>query len=361
MSGNILNYYASGNTAKGFFNFFENNLANLNKLFVLKGGPSTEKSIFMKKIGSQWIDRGNDIEYLHCPTDNDSIDGVINIELKIGIVDATATHVIEPTAPGATREYVNLGVAWDLSKLEPYTNEMLDLESKISECYKKAYESFGKALKIHDEWEKIYIENMNFEKADRLTEEVIEILLKEGEIDKHSDVKHRFLGAATPKGPVDFVQNLTSNIAKRYFIKGRPGTGKSTFLKKLQKISSDRGFDVEVYHCGFDPNSLDMIILRELDVCIFDSTSPHEHFPSRQNDEIIDLYKELITPGTDEKYENEINEIVSRYKTVVSKGTSYLKEAKELQDRLEKFYINATDFSKITQIGEELISKISRY
>ncbi|MFA9397621.1 MAG: PRK06851 family protein [Clostridiaceae bacterium] len=360
MTGNVFNYYASGNTAKGFYNLFENNLVDLNNLFILEGGLSTGKSILMKIIGSQWIDKGNDIEYLHCLTDNDLIDGVINIDLKIGIVDSTATHIIEPTAPGAIREYVNLSVAWDSSKLKPYTNAILDLETKISNCYKTAYEYFGKALKIHDEWEKIYIENMNFEKADRLTEEVIYLLLKDNRLEKHSKVKHRFLGAATPKGPVDFVENLTSTVSKRYFIKGRPGTGKSTFLKKLQKISQDRGYDVEVYHCGFDPNSLDMIILRELDVCIFDSTAPHEHFPSRENDEIIDLYKELITPGTDEKYKNEIYDISMRYKIAVSKGTLYLKQAKELHDQLEKLYGNATDFNKIDEMTEELILTISK-
>ena len=34
-------------------------------------------------------------------------------------------------------------------------------------------------------------------------------------------------------------------------------------------------FDVEIYHCGFDPHSLDMVIVREVGIAIFDSTSPH--------------------------------------------------------------------------------------
>ena len=44
-------------------------------------------------------------------------------------------------------------------------------------------------------------------------------------------MKHRFLGAATPKGAVDFVPNLTEGLPHRYFIKGPPGPGKSTMLK----------------------------------------------------------------------------------------------------------------------------------
>ena len=39
-------------------------------------------------------------------------------------------------------------------------------------------------------------------------------------------------------------------------------------LKKLAKVAEEKGFDVEVYHCGFDPNSLDMVIVRELGFAI---------------------------------------------------------------------------------------------
>lgn len=66
-------------------------------------------------------------------------------------------------------------------------------------------------------------------------------------------------------------------------------------LKKIVAAGEQRGFDVEVYHCGFDPNSLDMVILREKGIAIFDSTAPHEYFPERNSDEIIDMYERCIT------------------------------------------------------------------
>lgn len=361
MTTNTINYYAGGNTAKGFVNLFDTNLRSLRKIFILKGGPGTGKSTLMKKIGIFWVDKGYNIEYLHCSADNDSIDGVINTVLKIGIVDGTAPHIIEPTAPGAKEEYLNLGIAWDSSKLEPYVEKILDLNSRIKECYENAYSYYAKALKVHDEWEKIYISNMNFEKADVLAQKVINLMLNNKKLNKKSQVNHRFMGAATPNGPIDFIENLTNTVSKRYFLKGRPGSGKSTLLKKLAKEANSRGFDIEVYHCGFDANSLDMIILRELSICIFDSTSPHEYFPSRDNDEIVDMYKELITPGTDEKYVDTINVIKLRYKSNISIGTSYLKKANAMHAELEKYYINAMDFDKLDKIKENLIYTLSKY
>ena len=110
----------------------------------------------------------------------------------------------------------------------------------------------------------IYKANIDFEKLNGLTNKLIEGFYRDIVLNKKADVRHRFLGAATPKGAVDFIPNITEGIQKRYFLKGRPGSGKSTMLKKIAKAAEQRGFDVEVYHCGFDPHSLDMVIVREV-------------------------------------------------------------------------------------------------
>lgn len=298
------------------------------------------------------------VEAIHCSSDPDSLDGVIIRDLGVGIVDGTAPHIIEPTAPGAIEEYVNLGVSWDIPKLTKNKKEILYLESEINSCYPKAYEAFAKALKIHDEWEKIYIDQMDFKKANELTLAVIDEILHNTTLQKTANVKHRFFGASTYKGSVDYLDDLISHVKNRYFIKGRPGSGKSTLLKKLLASAQSRGLDVEVYHCGFDPDSLDMILLPELDTCIFDSTAPHEYFPDRTTDVIVDMYSELITPNTDELYSTLLADISKRYKTQIAEGTSHLSYAKLLHDELEKYYISATDFNQIDRITNDLMLRI---
>jgi hypothetical protein len=360
MSGTIRNYYAGGNTAIGFYSLYESNLQGLDRLFILKGGPGTGKSSLMKQIGKEWADKGYNIELLHCSSDNNSIDGVIIPDLKLGIVDGTAPHVIEPKAPGLIEEYVNLGVGWDSQKLAQHKKEILELNEQISQAFQSAYSVFAEALKIHDEWEKIYIENMDFIKADELRDSLIETFFSNVSLNKKADVRHRFLGAATPKGPVDFIQNLTEDISKRYFIKGRPGSGKSTMLKSLASTAEGKGFDVEVYHCGFDPNSLDMVIVRELGFAIFDSTAPHEYFPERESDSIVDMYETTIAPGTDEKYAEEIEEINGRYSAKMKEGTRLLAQAKSLHDDLENFYIEAMDFALVEKMKNEINAEIHR-
>lgn len=361
LSAKIINYYACANSAHGFVSYFEDNIKMLDKLYILKGGPGTGKSTLMKKIGNEWYNRGFDIEYIHCSSDNNSIDGVIIPTIGIGVVDGTAPHVIEPRAPGAIEDYVNLGMAWDSKKLAMSKNKILDIKSSISSCYANTYEYFKKGLKIHDEWEKIYLENIDFHKLNSITDSLIAAFFYNQTANKQSIIKNRFFGGATPKGSVDFVMDLTENIEKRYFIKGRPGSGKSTMLKKIAHAAKEKGFDTEIYHCGFDPNSLDMVIIRELNIAIFDSTAPHEYFPTRKPDEIVDVYALAIKAGTDEKYKGELDSIIARYKSTVNDGIAQLAKAKQLHDELENIYIDAMDFNEIDKISKDLLENLDDY
>ena len=91
---------------------------------------------------------------------------------------------------------------------------------------------------------------------------------------------HRFFGAATADGNLDYVPEVTASIPKRYFIKGRPGTGKSTFLKEARP----GGLNGAIPWNGITaprPKSLDLVAVRELGFCLLDSTAPTNiSFPS---------------------------------------------------------------------------------
>jgi ABC-type lipoprotein export system ATPase subunit len=354
MPGKVLNYFAEGNTARGFYSLYESNLQGLDKIFLLKGGPGTGKSTLMKSIAKKWNDKGYDVEVLHCSRENGSIDGVIIPKLKVAVVNGNEPRAIVAKLPGIIEQYIDMSDALKVEELKEHKMDMLKLTEETDEKYKLAYSKFHEALKIHDEWEKIYINNMDFAKANAITEELIEKVIGENCFDKKAVVKHRFFGAATPKGTTDFVPEITEEISKRYFIKGRPGTGKSSMLKKLAAAAEERGIDVEVYHCGFDPNSLDMLLFRELGIVIFDSTSPHEYFPGRESDEVVDMYEGTIVPGTDEKYDVQLSDIVKRYKKRVREGIAALAEAKELHDRLEEYYTYSMDLNKIEVIREKI-------
>ncbi|MED4343701.1 PRK06851 family protein [Heyndrickxia coagulans] len=341
MARKVLHYFAGGNTGKGFAHYLDSSLQGLDRVFILNG--RTGKSYIMEKLAEAWKQKGYDLELIHCPSAPDSLDGLMIPGLKTGVVDGNAPYAIEPKANGSV---MILEDALDAK----YEKEVLQLNRRIQEAYQSAYKSFAESLRHHDDLEAIYLKEMDFEKAGQVTQQLIEKLFGGKTGGGSATVYHRFLGAATPNGAVDFIPNLTEGLSKRYFIKGRAGTGKSTMLKEIAAKASEKGFTTEIYHCGFDPNSLDMVIVRELGFCIFDSTDPHEYFPERNGDEVIDMYAAAVTPGTDEKYANEIQAAHKRYKDKMKEGTAWLHEAKVLNDKLEMYYDEALDFAKADQI-----------
>lgn len=86
-----------------------------------------------------------------------------------------------------------------------------------------------------------------------------------------------FLGANTPKGFVSFFDELYNPYTDvgTYIIKGGPGTGKSTLMKRLADRLDEKGIPCEKVHCASDPESLDGLISPEAGLCLADGTSPH--------------------------------------------------------------------------------------
>lgn len=63
-----------------------------------------------------------------------------------------------------------------------------------------------------------------------------------------------------------------------FVLKGGPGSGKSTLMKKISRQFENEETDVELFRCSSDKNSLDGIILKngERRIAIIDGTAPHE-------------------------------------------------------------------------------------
>ena len=352
-------YFTSGNTARGFYNLIDSTLQGLERVYILMGAPGTGKSSIMKTISQTMLNHAFNIELIHSVTNDDSLDGLVIPELKVAIVDGTPPNVVEPQAPGAVEQYVNLGVAWDEQRLRSDQDNIKELYQTRKKYTELAYDTFAQGLVIHDdELEQIYFDYIDLAKADKLTRRMIDRFFANNIQTKQATIRRRFLGAATPQGPVDYIENLTENTGQRYFIKGPPGCGKSHLMKKIATEADQRGFDAEVYHCGFDPHSLDMVLLPELDIAIFDSTDPHEHFPTRNSDEIIDMYTLVLKPGTEEKHTARITHTYKRYKAKMKEGTSYLAKAKSCHDELKAIYSRAMDFDKLAHVQHEIQSEI---
>lgn len=292
--------------------YYLSNFGGLKKREVLSGWPHPVQQALFEGLRKAARQEGAAYELVHHPLD-DTLQGIVFPEFSAGAFGFDADS---PMVRG-----VNI--------LCPH-EELLACRESLAQ----AREVFTQARTVHNGQERIYLEHMDFTAADGLADALVKRLLGHKSGTRPGREVHRFFGAATAEGNRDHVPQVIEDIGCRIFIKGRPGTGKSTLLKKVSAAALRRGCDVEVYHCALDVGSLDMIAVRQLGFCLLDSTPPHEYFPTREGDEIIDMYARCVVPGTDEAHAGELNKLEGEYKQLVQKATAHLQEARAALERL---------------------------
>ena len=106
----VQRFFLGANSAQGFYSLYGGFPPGSSAfLHVIKGGPGTGKSSFMRAIGREAEQRGQDVQYVLCSGDPDSLDGVYLPQQKVAWVDGTAPHAREPAAFQVDSDYVNLG------------------------------------------------------------------------------------------------------------------------------------------------------------------------------------------------------------------------------------------------------------
>lgn len=86
-----------------------------------------------------------------------------------------------------------------------------------------------------------------------------------------------FIGSNSGSGPVTYFDYFyhPDDMHTVYLIKGGPGGGKSTLMKRLAKHAENKGLSAEKIHCPSDPSSLDGLYIREKGLSLADATAPH--------------------------------------------------------------------------------------
>ncbi len=90
-----------------------------------------------------------------------------------------------------------------------------------------------------------------------------------------------FLGSNTKKGFIPLFEQLRepSTGRRMYILKGGPGSGKSSLMKRIGAVLEAHGHRLEYFPCASDPDSLDALLDYDARVSIVDGTAPHTMDP----------------------------------------------------------------------------------
>ena len=171
---------------------------------------------------------------------------------------------------------------------------------------------------------------------------------------------HFFLGANSGLG----FQNLFTKFCEQenfrdlLILKGGPGCGKSTMMRKIGQAMEERSETVEYLHCSGDPDSLDGVFIPRIAVAVVDGTPPHVIEP--RYPAAVDRYVNLGQFYDIEKAKQFRDEIIYRtnaYKAEYRAAYHVLSAARSLEQQRSALLQQGMDWAKLSRRTEGIITR----
>ena len=169
-----------------------------------------------------------------------------------------------------------------------------------------------------------------------------------------------FAAANSGYGFVSYYKEVfgSSDIKRRYIIKGGPGPGKSSFMKRVAEYAEEKGRQVEYFRCSSDPASLDGIII-DGKLAMLDGTAPHTYEPHIAGacDEIVDLGQFWDSDKLYESY-NEIAALSAMKSNAYTGAYKFLSAAMNIEDENRSLASGLLLRDKMTRAVERIFRSL---
>jgi hypothetical protein len=355
--GNTRHMFPGGNTSQGFYSYYKYILPQdeAARIFIIKGGPGTGKSTFMKKIASQMLDRGYDVEYMHCSSDSKSIDGVVIPAIKIALVDGTAPHVVEPVYPGAVEDIIYLGKFWNEEGIRKNKDKILKDKQELGGLFDRSYRYLKSAALIYEDTAAIYSSSVNPAKINQAASELIaDIFGNSGVAIKEGKQRYLFASAITPDGLKDFIDTIIT-VNRIYAVAGKHGTGTGKLLERIRRAAVEKGYFTESYYCAFIPEKLEHLIIPQLDVAF---TTVNEYHDTTLKIHRKINFNDFLEKSVARNDADALEYNGSCFRELINRAVGTLNRAKAVHARLEGYYIPNMNFNDMQKCRERVMARI---
>jgi GTPase SAR1 family protein len=357
LKGSERHFFPGGNTSRGFYSFYNYVIdqEEAERKIILKGGPGVGKSTFMRKLGNAMLERGYDVEFMHCSSDSTSLDAIAVPALKLACLDGTAPHIVDPKLPGAVDEIINFGEFWGKDGIKQNKEEIIKVSKEISSQFSRAYKYLAAASYIYEDCVDIHTKVLQKAKLNIAASQLIEELIGGTEAkERLGKERSLFASAITPDGLVNYLETILTS-SKIVEIRGGLGTGEEILLEKIKDAAIERGCYVEAFFCALNPEKLEHLLIPEMDVSF--TTSNDYHKSSVIATHYI-FMQDYMNQNSLSGYEGQLAENKENIDKLITIAQASINKAKELHDELESFYIPNIDFSQAEACCDKLLKEI---
>lgn len=340
----IRTYFLGANSHKGFASLYSGFCRSEgDMLHIIKGGPGTGKSGFMRRIGKKAEELGYDVEYVLCSGDPDSLDGVYIPAMHEGFVDGTAPHISDPGIFGVSGDYIYVGSFCRLPFSEKDKKRIKSIDIRYKALYSRAYDYLGSAASVFSaSMPKIMPADGKaavFAQLDTVLDTVNGSRLP-------INAAHRFVSAISCKG------NIRYDTAEYEYTVIESSVGfEYEALSHIYDECMKRGIPAVACHSPLEPEKLEAVLLpcsktafaaRSTGIEGKDTFNCDSHIPAA-----------ALKSAAAELREGE----KLRFQ-LISLASAKLSDAKALHDELESVYKPYMDFASLTRFTDKYIDNL---
>ena len=340
-------HFAALNSGRGFICYYREVFgdAKIKKRYIIKGGPGTGKSSFMKRMAAQAEAHGKTVDRYRCSSDPDSLDGII-IDGETAFLDGTAPHIYEPNISGAEDEIVNLGMFWNSDKLYESYNRIATLSAMRSSAYSKAYRFLGAAMNV-EEINRALVSPARL--MDKMNGAVARIMKEIPDGTKYS-AEYGFINAIGMKGRAHLptYESVASKLYSVYDCYGIAGDVLCTVLD----YAVEKRLRVRISYSPLVPSLPDALLLIESGVAFVISDGEEIEGEIKLN------AKRFIDESKIARIKSEYRQNLKLKNALLDSAVEALSEAGVYHFELEDIYVKCMDFQAESQFINSFCEKI---
>lgn len=342
-------YFAAMNTAAGFCGRFREIFGSLEKLYIIKGGPGTGKSHFIRRLGAEAERHGRAVEYFFCSSDPTSLDGMIftsqNGTARIGVIDGTSPHAYEPQLPGATENIIDLGAFWNAAELTLHKAELTRLNAAKSRLYADIYRYLSAIRELDTVVESTSSPCLKDEKLSAAIARLMRMLPRGDGY--HESVRIRSAVSCNGSVRLDTYARLASH---RYAIVDRAFTA-NIFMRHLREQLMLSEQHITVSYDPFSPDAPDAIYIPALDMSFYVGCE------NITGEKLINMTR-FIDADELSAHRAALRTIYKLRRELLALMYTEYSGIAALHSELEAFYTSAMDFSGSDALCEALIAQL---
>lgn len=354
MKNTSLKYFLGANSCEGFYSVFDKSYSAKDgfKVYIIKGGPGTGKSSFMKYFAAKAEEKGIKAVLCPCSSDPQSLDAVILPEKKIVIMDGTAPHTVDPVYPGACEKILNFGEFWNDGAFTADRDKIIEATLKNKALHKTAARYISAAGELIADSYKTALACTDTEKTAAYADSLCRRLIPK----KQGEGKEwvRFIEGITPVGVVSYSGTVTGSAEKTVIISDDAGSASNIIINAVRKYALKNGYEIITVKNPFLPSLItDHIIIPELSLA-FATENEYMHFKT----EARRIHaRRFVSSKSIHKSRERMKFNKKAVKQLLLSAAATLSEAKSVHDVLESYYISAMDFKALTAFADDFAEK----